>query len=64
MYIVEPKIIQDLEENKKIGFPDIIEKYKAEGEKIGVFPIGENSWLDMGQLDELEEMRRRLEHDE
>lgn len=64
MYIVEPKIIQDLEENKKIGFPDIIEKYKAEGEKIGVFPIGENSWLDMGQLDEMEEMRRRLEHDE
>jgi NDP-sugar pyrophosphorylase family protein len=64
MYIVEPKIIQDLEENKKVGFPDIIEKYKSKGEKIGVFPIGENSWLDMGQLDEMEEMRRRLEHDE
>lgn len=64
MYIVEPQVIQELEINEKIGFPDIIEKYKTKGEKIGVFPIGENNWLDMGQLDEMEEMRRRLEHDE
>lgn len=64
MYIVEPRVIDELEENQAIGFPDIIEKYKAMGEKIGVFPISENSWLDMGQLDEMEKMRRRLERDE
>lgn len=64
MYIVEPKIIEELEEGKSIGFPDIIEQYKAQGEKIGVYPISENSWMDMGQIDEMEEMRRRLERDE
>ncbi|MBF4695136.1 sugar phosphate nucleotidyltransferase [Fusibacter ferrireducens] len=64
MYIVEPKVIEELEEDKAIGFPDIIEQYKAQGEKIGIYPISENSWMDMGQLDELEEMRRRLERDE
>ncbi len=32
----------------------------AEGKKIGVYPIGENSWLDMGQFDELEKMKERL----
>ena len=64
MYIVEPKIIEELEEDKPIGFPDIIEQYKAKGEKIGVYPISENSWMDMGQIDEMEEMRRRLERDE
>lgn len=64
MYIVEPNVIEELEDNKAIGFPDIIEKYKDDGEKIGVYPISENSWLDMGQLDEMEEMRRRLECDE
>ena len=63
MYIVEPKVIEDLEE-ETIGFPDIIERYKVKGEKIGVYPISENSWLDMGQIDEMEEMRRRLERDE
>lgn len=64
MYIVEPRVIDDLEANQFIGFPDIIEKYKVIGEKIGVYPISENNWLDMGQLDEMEEMRRRLEKDE
>ena len=61
MYIVEPKIIEELEEDKLIGFPDIIERYKTQGEKIGIYPISENSWMDMGQIDEMEEMRRRLE---
>jgi len=63
MYIVESKIIDQLEENKAIGFPDIIERYKQAGEKIGVYPISENSWLDMGQLDGMEEMRKRLNED-
>jgi dTDP-glucose pyrophosphorylase len=61
MYIVEPELIEELEDNQVIGFPDIIEKYKQAGKKIGVYPIGENNWLDMGQLDSMEEMRRRVE---
>lgn len=61
MYIVEPIVIEELEENKSFGFPDIIEKYKQLGKKIGVFPISERSWMDMGQLDDMEEMRKRLD---
>lgn len=64
MYIVEPKVIEDLEDNKVISFPDIIEKYKQSGYKIGIYPISEKSWLDMGQLDEMEEMRRKLERED
>lgn len=64
MYIVEPVIIEELEENKEIDFPEIIKKYKEAGRKVGIYPISENSWMDMGQLDELEEMRRRLEKEQ
>jgi hypothetical protein len=32
------------------------------GCKVGVYPVSENSWMDMGQLEELEDMRRRLEN--
>lgn len=60
MYIVESRVIEELEDNKAIGFPDIIDKYKRAGEKIGVYPISENSWLDMGQLEEMEKMTNRL----
>lgn len=59
-YIVEPEVIESLEENKSIGFPDIIQAYKDKGKKVGVYPISENSWLDMGQIDELEKMKEKL----
>lgn len=61
MYIVEPRVIEEMEDNIVIGFPGIIEQYKSKGDKIGIYPISENSWMDMGQLDQMEEMRRRLE---
>lgn len=60
-YIVEPEVIEQMEENKEIGFPDVIEQAKQQGMKVGVYPIGENAWLDMGQLDELENMKHALE---
>ncbi|WKY45537.1 sugar phosphate nucleotidyltransferase [Eubacteriaceae bacterium ES2] len=64
MYIVDGQVIEDIEENKDIGFPDIIEGYRKKGAKVGIYPISESAWLDMGQLDELESMRRRLEANE
>ncbi len=63
MYVVDSKVIDELEENKFINFPDIIEQYKLKGEKIGIYPIAENAWLDMGQISELEKMREKLLND-
>ncbi len=63
-YVVEPQVIEQLAENEQVGFPEIVERHKRAGGKIGIFPISENSWLDMGQLDSMEVMRRRLEKDE
>ena len=60
MYIVEPEVIGEIQDGVAIGFPDIIEAQKAKGRNVGVYPIGENEWLDMGQLPELEKMRVRL----
>lgn len=64
VYVVEPEVIEEMEENKSIGFPDVIDQYRRKGIKVGIYPISENSWLDMGQLDGMEAMRKRLEHDE
>lgn len=60
-YIVEPQIIDVLSKNKAVDFPDIIEKCKESGKRIGVYPIGENDWMDMGRPEELEKMKQRLE---
>lgn len=61
-YIVEPQVIEDMEYNEPIDFPTLIEKCKAQGMKVGVYPISENAWLDMGQLEELEKMKKRLRY--
>ncbi|MBU3806325.1 MAG: NTP transferase domain-containing protein [Candidatus Fournierella pullistercoris] len=61
VYVVEPRVVEELEDGKKQGFTDIIEYYRSKGEKVGVYPISEQSWMDMGQIEELDHMRRRLE---
>lgn len=60
-YIVEPEVINDIPENTFLGFPDMIEKYRAEGKKVGAYPINEKAWLDMGEIPALESMREHLE---
>lgn len=59
-YFVEPEVIEDLEYNEPTDFPSIIEKYRNKGKKVGIYPISEEAWLDMGQMDELEKMKARL----
>jgi NDP-sugar pyrophosphorylase family protein len=60
IYIVEPEALYDIEDGVSIGFPDIIEKLRKKGKKIAIYPVSENEWHDMGQLSELEKMRKRL----
>lgn len=63
-YIVEPEVIDDIPEGTFMGFPDMIEKYRSEGKNVGVYPISEKAWLDMGEMDALEKMRAHLENKE
>lgn len=60
MYIVEPEVLEDIRDNTPVGFPDIIEDQRQRGRKVAVYPIREDEWLDMGQLTELEKMKKRL----
>lgn len=60
IYIVEPEVIDDIEDNIPMGFPDIIEMEREKGKRVAVFPVSENDWMDMGQISELEKMRIKL----
>ena len=59
-YILEPTIFEYIEENENIGMPDIISRMKRDGQKVGIYPISENAWLDMGQMDSMESMERKV----
>lgn len=59
-YICEKEIFNYVSYNEKIGMPDIVDRMRVAGLKIGIYPISENAWLDMGQFDSMESMERRL----
>lgn len=60
IYVVEPEVIDDMTDGESVGFPEIVERQRKKGNKVAVFPVSENDWMDMGQLPELEKMRRKL----
>ncbi|SEQ16801.1 Nucleotidyl transferase [Lachnospiraceae bacterium NE2001] len=60
IYIVEPEVLDDMEDDVPIGFPDVVEIQRKKGRKVAVFPVGENEWMDMGQIPELNKMRQKL----
>ena len=59
-YIVEPDVLDFIEPDQFIGFPDIITKVQQNGENVGIYTVDEK-WLDMGQFDTMEEMKKRLD---
>lgn len=60
LYVIEPEVLDDLKDNEFIHLPDIAKRYMEKGEKIGVFPVSEKAWMDMGQFSEMESMIKEL----
>lgn len=61
MYVLEPQFLNEIPNDTFIHITDIIQKCIDKGENVGVYPIPEERWLDMGQLDELQRMQMVLE---
>lgn len=59
-YLLDSKIIDELKPNEFISMPEVIQRIMSAGKPVGVYPIAENCWNDMGQLDELEKMQAKL----
>ena len=60
MYVLESETLRDIPKNKFYHITDLINDYMKKGEKIGVYPISEKSWLDMGQWEELQNMLKKF----
>lgn len=56
MYILEPHLINEIPENEFFHITHLIEKLRKEGRKVGVFPISQKSWLDIGTWDEYQQV--------
>ncbi len=49
MYVLNANTLEFIPENEFFHITQLIEKAKARGAKIGVFPISEDAWIDTGE---------------
>lgn len=59
-YIVNPEVLDTLEDNTRIDFPTVITNQMEAEKLVGVYPIGSEDFLDMGQFDQMERMKHVL----
>jgi NDP-sugar pyrophosphorylase family protein len=59
MYVVNTSILNMIPEGQFYHITQLIEDIKAKGKRIGVFPISEKSWIDIGEWGKYKEV---LEH--
>jgi dTDP-glucose pyrophosphorylase len=47
-YILEPNLLSEIKENKFLNITTLLDDLLKEKRRIGVFPVNENSWVDIG----------------
>ncbi len=48
-YLLNPEILGLIPANTRFDMPDLIGEVQKQGMRIGVFPVSEKSWVDIGQ---------------
>jgi NDP-sugar pyrophosphorylase family protein len=51
-YILEPHLLKEIPENEFYHITYLIENLRDEGRRVGVFPVTEKSWIDIGTWEE------------
>lgn len=52
MYILEPEMLELIPENEFYHITELIEKVKGMNQRVGVFPVSEGAWRDIGEWKE------------
>ena len=58
-YVLEPTVLDYVEDEVFLNIPDLIKKIIDDGKKVGAFPVSDGSWIDMGNWDEYLQLVRK-----
>ena len=61
LYIIGKKVIKSVPRNTKIDMNQLISLCKSKGLKVDVYPIEDESWLDVGQWKEYKKLSKSIE---
>ena len=57
LYIINPTVLDLLEKDKYSDMTELMNLLKNDGGKIGVYPVSESSWIDVGQWKEYKQLK-------
>lgn len=60
MYVLDPQCLEWIPEGPVFHMTDLVEKLLRESRGIGMYPVSEDSFLDMGEWEELQRMEHKL----
>lgn len=60
MYIINPDVIKLIPKDTFYHMTDLADKLLENGQKVGMYPISEDSFLDMGEFEEMNRMEKKL----
>jgi len=60
LYILNPEILDLIPKNKFFHITQLIEKIMKKNSKVGVYPVNDNAWIDVGQWNEYKKAREKL----
>ena len=60
MYVLNPDVISLIPENKFYHMTNLIQELKNRERKVGVFPIDDHAWIDVGQWSEYQKAINKL----
>ena len=60
MYILNPSLVDDIPQGEFFHMTHLADKLMSEGRRVGMYPISEDSFLDMGEFEEMHRMEEKL----
>ncbi len=60
LYVLSPQVLNLVAENKIYHMTDLIQDAKRQGKRVGVYPIDDDAWIDVGQWAEYRKAVERL----
>lgn len=60
MYIINPEFLDWIPENRVFHMTDLVEKMMRNKRQVGMYPVSENAFLDMGEFEEMKRMEERI----
>ena len=60
LYVLNPAILNLIPKNKFFHITHLIDEAKKNGKKVGVFPIDDDAWIDVGQWAEYQKVVNQL----